>query len=173
MNRYYQKRGILTIAILLFIPLVALSQNSQLSMFDNLIDKTWKAVGKWGDGSKFVQEIEMKYSLDSTIVEVNSIGFVDEEQTKLGLRNRGIRQLNKELNKVKFWEFDVFGGLTEGIVLSEGKNILYQYEYGGSSVTDMWEYVDDSTYNFKVGDYKDGEWKQLYLSTQFKEVKKE
>jgi hypothetical protein len=39
-------------------------------------------------------------------------------------------------------------------------------------VTDMWEYIDDSTYNFKVGNYQNGIWKQVYLSTQFIEVKK-
>ncbi len=159
------------VILLFFVSIKVFSQDSKLSMFDNLVEKTWKAEGNWGDGSKFVQEIKFEYSLDSTLVITNAIGFVDKEQTKLGKRNHGIRQFDKESNSIKFWEFDVFGGLTEGVVFSKDKNIIYQYEYGGSNVTDMWEYVNDSTYNFKVGNYKDGVWKQLYLSTQFIEVK--
>lgn len=158
------------IFVLLFIPVMTFSQNSQLSIFNNLVSKTWKAEGNWGDGSKFKQEIQFTLSLDNTIIITNSIGFIDKEQTKLGLRNHGIRQFDKKSNSIKFWEFDIFGGLTEGVVFSEGKNIVYQYNYGGSFVTDMWEYVDESTYNFKVGDYKDGVWKQIYLNTQFKVV---
>lgn len=160
----------IALLLILLIPIMAFGQNSRLSIFDNLVAKTWKAEGNWGDGSKFKQEIKINYSLDSTIIIAHSIGFIDKEQTKLGLRNHGIRQFDKKSNSIKFWEFDVWGGLTEGIVISEGKNIIYQYNYGGSSVTDMWEYVNDSTYNFKVGDYKDGVWKQLYLSTQFKAI---
>lgn len=146
---------------------IAFGQKSKLSIFDNLVSKTWKAEGKWGDGTKFIQEIEVKYSLDKMVVITESIGFVDKAQTKLGKRNHGIRQFDKETNTIKFWEFDVFGGLTQGTVFAEGKNIVYQYKYGNSVVTDMWEYVDDTTYNFKVGNYENGEWKQVYLSTKF------
>ncbi len=106
--------------------------------------------------------------MNGTIILAESVGYIDKEQTKLGQRNHGIRQYDEKSNVIRFWEFDVFGGVTKGIVFSEGKNIVYQYEYGGVSITDMWEYVDDSTYNFKVGNYKDGVWIQIYLSTQFK-----
>ena len=157
-------------ALMFLISSTTYGQTSKLSIFDNLVAKTWKAEGNWGDGSKFEQEIKFEYSLDSTVVITNAIGFVDKEQTKIGLRNHGIRQFDKQSENVKFWEFDVFGGLTKGIVFSEGENIIYQYEYGGTMVTDMWEYVDDSTYNFKVGSYEDGAWKQLYLDIRFKEV---
>ena len=104
---------------------------------------------------------------------MESIGFVDKAQTKLGPRNHGVRQFDEETNTIKFWEFDVFGGLTKGTVFAEGKNILYQYKYGNSVVTDMWEYVDDATYNFKVGNYENGKWKQVYLSTKFVMQKEE
>ncbi|MEM6720550.1 MAG: hypothetical protein AAF611_14580 [Bacteroidota bacterium] len=150
---------------------LSFAQNSKLAIFDNLVSKTWKAEGKWGDGSKFVQEITFTYSLNKTIVLAESIGFVDKAQTKLGPRNHGVRQFDTKTNTIKFWEFDIFGGLTEGTVVAEGKNIIYQYKYGNAVVTDMWEYVDDSTYNFKVGNYENGEWKQVYLSTQFVEKK--
>ncbi len=161
------------ILFVLMLPVLTYCQTSDLSLFKNLVSKTWNAEGNWGDGSKFKQEIVMNYSLDSTLVVVKSIGYINKEQTKEGLRNHGIRQYDKKSNRIKFWEFDVFGGLTEGTVFSEGKNIVYQYKYGESVVTDMWEYVDDYTYNFKVGSYADGVWKQVYLSTQFKSNKKQ
>ena len=160
-----------TVSIILFLAsFLNYGQNSKLSAFNNLVSKTWKAEGNWGDGSKFMQETDFKYSLDSTIVIVNSIGFINKEQTKLGKRNHGIRQFDNKTNSILFWEFDIFGGLTKGTVSSKEKNIIYTYDYGGSTVTDMWEYIDDSTYNFRVGSYENGTWKQVYLSTQFKLV---
>ncbi len=160
------KHTILLIALL--VACLSFGQDAPLSMFDNLVNKTWKAEGSWGDGTKFVQEIEIKYALNKTAVIAESVGFIDKQQTKLGPRNHGIRQFDPKTKTVRFWEFDAFGGLTEGTVFAKGKNIIYQYQYGTSTVTDMWEYVDDNTYNFKVGDYQDGTWKQVYLSTQFK-----
>jgi hypothetical protein len=146
---------------------VTFAQGSKLSLFEQLVGKTWKAEGNWGNGMKFVQETTFKYDLQKTIVIAESIGFVDKAQTKLGPRNHGVRQFDAQSETIKFWEFDVFGRVTEGIVFAEGKNIIYQYQYGTTVVTDMWEYVDEKTYNFKVGSYVDGEWKQVFLSTQF------
>ncbi|PRX55201.1 VOC family protein [Flagellimonas meridianipacifica] len=142
-------------------------QENYLSFFDGLIGKTWKAEGNWGDGSKFSQEITFEYVLDGTLVIAKSKGFTDKEQTKFGNRNHGIRKYNPETKAIEFWEFDVFGGLTKGTVTTENRNIVYSYRYGESIVTDMWEYIDENTYNFKVGNYVDGYWKQVYLSTQF------
>ncbi len=155
----------------LFVSVLGFCQNSNLSIFDNLISKTWKADGNWTNGSKFKQEITFKYALDNTIIITNSTGYIDQEQTKLGLRNHGVRQFDEKSKHIKFWEFDVFGGLTTGTVFAKGKNIMYQYKYGNSMVTDMWEYINDTTYNFKVGIYKNDIWEQLFLSTQFKAVK--
>lgn len=161
------------ILLFILIPIIGFGQNNELSIFENLVGKTWVAEGSWGDGSKFKQELVFKYSLDSTIVITNAIGFIDKEQTKLGERNHGIRQYDKESDTIKFWEFDVFGGLTKGIVFVKDKNIYYQYDYGGTQVTDMWEFVNDSTYNFKVGSWEEGVWKQVYLNSQFNVVEEE
>ncbi len=154
--------------ILLFVVQITLAQESDLSVFKAFIGKTWKAEGNWGDGTKFKQEIDFKFDLDSTIVITKSKGFTNKEQTKYGSRNHGIRKYDTITKTIKFWEFDVFGGVTEGEVHVDGKNIVYQYKYGESVVTDMWEYVNNTTYNFKVGNYKDDEWKEVYLETQFK-----
>jgi len=155
------------ILIVFLIPVIGFSQNKQLAMFDNLIGKTWKADGNWNNGSEFKQEKTFEYSLNSTIVIVNTIGFIDQERTKLGKRNYGIRQYDKKSGTIKFWEFDVFGGLTTGIVFTKGRNLFYQYEYAGSQITNMWEFVNDTTYNFKVGIWKNETWEKLLLDTQF------
>ncbi len=156
-----------TVLFTLMISMGICAQNKPLDFFKTLTKKTWKAEGKWGDGSKFRQEIRFKYSLDSSLVIAESMGYIDKEQTQFGSRNHGIRKYDPTTKSVQFWEFDTFGGLTQGVVKTEGKNILYVYNYGESTVTDFWEYVDENTYNFKVGDYSEGQWKQVYLSTQF------
>nr|WP_299067550.1 VOC family protein [uncultured Allomuricauda sp.] len=155
--------------LLWILPLVAQvdAQQNKLAIFDNLIGRTWIAEGNWGDGSKFKQEIEFQYDLDSALVLTNAKGYTNKEQTAYGTRNHGIRKFDMETNSIKFWEFDVFGGLTEGTVKNKGKDIIYTYSYGESVVTDYWEYVDSNTYNFTVGAYEDGKWKQQYLTTQF------
>ncbi|MEM8567769.1 MAG: hypothetical protein AAGF85_15010 [Bacteroidota bacterium] len=153
-------------------PLILTAQTKDLSIFDNLVGKTWYAEGKWGDGSSFKQQVHFEYNLGDNIVIAKSDGFTNQEQTAYGNRNLGIRKLDAETGEINFWEFDVFGGLTEGEVKAAGKNILYQYQYGESFITDMWEYVNDSTYNFMVGDYKDGKWNQVYLKTTFNRISK-
>lgn len=160
-------KNIITIFLIAFTPIVAMAQKGNLSIFDNLINKTWKAEGNWGDGSKFHQQTTFEYDLEKAIITAKSKGYIDKKQTQIGDRNLGIRKFDTVSKTIKFWEFDAFGGVTEGKVFAEGKNIVYQYKYGESLVTDMWEYVNDNTYNFKVGAYEDGTWKQLYLSTQF------
>ena len=152
------------------IPLIGYAQQSELAFFNHLVGKTWAAEGSWGDGTKFKQETSFSYSLDSTIVIANSKGFTNVAQTTYGMRNHGIRQFDKTSKTLRFWEFDVFGGRTEGTVMASGKNIMYQYAYGEATITDMWEYVDENTYNFIVGSYQDGKWQQTYLKTQFKRI---
>ncbi len=160
------------IVLSLLFPMLNFGQNQDLALFDNLIDKTWSAEGRWeNNGPKFKQEIKFSYDLEGSIILVDSKGYINKEQTKFGNRNHGIRQYDQTSKTIKFWEFDVFGNVTKGKVYAEGKNIIYQYQYGDSVITDMWEYVDDSTYNFKVGSYHNGTWKQVYLNTVFKEQK--
>jgi len=162
---------ILVITFLLISHISIAQKNTLTNTFDHLVNKTWKADGKWGDGSKFKQEIHFKYSLNKSIVIAESIGFTDKKQTKLGLRNHGIRRYDSESKEIHFWEFDVFGGLTEGKIIATDDDLYYQYKYGNSIITDGWEKVNNTTYNFKVGEYVDGTWKQLYLETQFIQVK--
>lgn len=169
--RYFIMKCITT-TLALVLSLQVIAQQSDLSVYDHLLSKTWLAQGSWGNGSPFYQKIEFKYNLDESIVVANAEGYIDQEQTQIGPRNHGIRQLDQETGRIKFWEFDVFGGLTQGTVEIEGRTMRYHYDYGGTEVTDEWKYLNDSTYAFTVGTYTDGTWNQVYLSTHFKEVKK-
>ncbi|RMH60837.1 MAG: hypothetical protein D6677_13000 [Calditrichaeota bacterium] len=152
----------------LIIPLLAMSQENRLAVFKPLVGKTWRAEGKWSNGRPFIQEKTFEYGLDSTIVLVNTTGFVDREKGLLGKRNFGIRQYDKHTDTIKFWEFDVFGGLSTGTVQAEGKNLIYQYAYGDKTITNMWIRVNDTTWLFKVGIRQNGKWEKLYLETRFK-----
>lgn len=161
-------KSTLYIIVLIFLSNSTLAQTNALFGFDDLVNKTWLAEGNWGDGTLFKQEITFKYDLQKSIIITNSKGFIDKEQTKFDNRNHGIRQFNKTKNTIEFWEFDVFGGCTTGTVKFEGKNIHYTYQYNTSLLTEIWQYVDDKTYTFTIGSYKDGVWKQKYLETIFK-----
>ena len=152
---------------LLVCSFITKAQNNPLEKFRPLVGKTWEADGKWGDGSSFKQSITFRFDLENTLVIASSKGFVDTNQKTIGNRNHGIRQYDKTSNSMRFWEFDVFGGVTEGTVEFEDKDIVYTYKYGESIVTDYWQYVDENTYNFTVGSRENGEWKQKYLETKF------
>ena len=154
--------------LILFSPLLTIAQDNPLDIFKPLENNIWYAEGKWGDGSDFKQEISLAYSLDDKIVKVQSKGFTDKEQTVFGLRNHGIRYYDQESKQIKFWEFDVFGGLTEGSVKADGKNLIYSYDYGGTIVTEMWRFKDESTYDYIVGIFSDGQWQQKFLETEFR-----
>lgn len=153
--------------LILLLPQYAQSQLTSLDCLRDISDYQWHAEGTWGDGSPFEQTISFEYSLDSQVIHVRTLGFVDNEQTLIGHRNQGIRVYDATIGKVKFWEFDVFGGITEGTMTCEGKDIVYTYNYGGTVVTDMWSYINDSTYHFTVGSRKNVEWSQKYLETEF------
>ena len=143
-----------------------------MDIFKPLEKYTWKAEGNWGDGSKFKQEIELSFSLQGNLVEVESMGFTNSEQTEFGMRNHGVRQFDKESGAIRFWEFDVFGGVTKGTVKGEDRNLVYVYEYGGATVTEMWIYKDPKTYTYIVGMHENGKWSQKFLETEFKGFKK-
>ncbi|MGW9684449.1 hypothetical protein [Flagellimonas sp. 2504JD1-5] len=162
-------RSIKTMSIaFILIASLGMAQETPIQKFKEFTKKVWKAQGKWGNQSKFMQTIEFNFALDSAIVIANSTGYTDLQQLEVGQRNHGIRWFDKEQNKILFSEFDVFGGATHGEVEFEGNNVMYRYKYGGTDVTDMWEFVNDSTYNFKVGIYEKGTWKAIFLNTRFK-----
>lgn len=115
--------------LILLLPMLLNAQENPLEIFKPLENFIWKAKGKWSDGSTFKQEVSLKFLLDNKIVKVESKGYTNKEQTEFGLRNYGIRQYDVKSKTIRFWEFDIFGTLTEGTVESEGKNLIYKYDY--------------------------------------------
>ena len=170
MKQYKQILNTLLLSLLtsLCFGFTSIAQNDNpLSFFEPLMGRSWTAEGNWGDGSKFRQTVRFEYSLNGTLVLARADGFINDDHTLYGPRNHGIRMVDPATGSVVFSEYDVFGGVTKGDVIQEGKNIRYVYKYGGTIITDLWEYVDDNTYKFTVGDFDNGTWKQVYLTTQF------
>lgn len=157
----------LSLAFLLLL-LCAYSQNDPLSIYEHQIGKTWVIEAKWGDGSLFKQEITMEYGLNGTIVVAKTKGFTNQERTDFGERNHGIRKFNVETGKIEFWEFDTFGGVTQGEVLAKGKDVWYVYEYMGTTLADIWQYRDERTYEYRVVNYKDETVGETYLTGTYR-----
>ncbi|MCT4663652.1 MAG: hypothetical protein N4A45_00295 [Flavobacteriales bacterium] len=165
------KKTLLT--LLLFISSASVfAQNEQLSIFSNLVNRTWKAEGKWENGKPFIQESSFEYGANGKVIVVKTKGIIDEKTAKVGDRNHGIRQFEKENGIIRFWEFDYQGNLTKGSVFGLGRNLMYQYQYQNFRVTDLWEYIDENTYKLTVGFYENNNWKQIFLQTTFKAVEK-
>ena len=165
-------RLIITLVLLGLSTKVAPAQekSSSLQVFEPLMGYTWRAEGTWGDGSQFVQEQVYEWGLNQKLVKVRNYGNKLQEGLAYRLRNEGLRAWDASHGELRFWEFDIFGGLTEGTVLVEGKNIYYQYLYWTGedqmTITDAWIYAGERTYTFKVGVYAEGLWEQVFLETQ-------
>lgn len=163
-------RATTSLLILLFSINSVSAQNNPLEIFNHLVGKTWKAEGNWENGGIFKQESDFKYELDRQLIIVRTRGFIDEKQSAYGQRNFGIRSYDQATNQVSFIEYDIFGGETKGSVRKEGDRIIYEYEYLGYNFEDVWEYVNDSLYNFTVHSYTKNKRKEIHLKTQFKRI---
>ena len=145
---------------------ITLAQSQELKVinaFDPLIDHVWVIEGEWGTGLKFKQEISFKKEASGTIITANTNGYLNEEQSKWGPRNYGIRQIDAKTGKMMFYEYDAFGGMTKGEVLTIGKDFYYIYEYEGLTLADKWEFVDNSNYTYIIGTYSEGQIGDIYL----------
>lgn len=142
------------------------AQEDPLAAFDQLLDKTWLLEGSWGNAMAFKQETTFRKNLEGQLIIAESKGYIDQEQTQWGDRNHGIRRYDAEEKKLKFYEYDVFGGLTEGEIKVEGKDFLYIYRYEGQMICDKWEYVSDTEYRYLVGTYKNGQLDMILLDGQ-------
>ena len=164
-------RPLIILLLLSVSAIVKAQEENPLSIFDALIGKTWAIEAKWGNGSFFKQEVSFRYGLEGNAVFAETKGFVDTEGEEFGDRNFGVRKFDKESDKILFWEFDTFGGVTTGEVQLKGKNTWYVYEYGGTTLADIWEYVDEETYIYKVAQYTDGKMGDVYLEGVYKLMK--
>ncbi len=106
---------------------------SELDIFTPLLHKTWVVDTTWASGQQFKQETSLEFILDEQLLISRSKGFINQDQTEYGSRNFGIRYLDTLTQTIRIYEFDVFGGLTEGIAYGIGKDIYFQYTYKESA----------------------------------------
>ncbi|HAI75591.1 MAG TPA: hypothetical protein DCM08_05030, partial [Microscillaceae bacterium] len=104
---------------------------------------------------------------------VSTYDYTNSQAVEQAKRNYGIRAWDKEVQKMKFWEFDVFGGITTGEIKVEGNQIYYIYAYQSKSgatlfLADIWSYADANTYTFQVCEYAEGKLGKEYLSTVYR-----
>ena len=146
-----------------------IAQDNPLEKLSNLVGGKWVIDTQWENGGKFRQEYIYEWGLNEKIIKVKTFGTVNMETGEFGLRNEGIRTYDKRENKIKFWEFDVFGGMITGEVRIEENDIHFNYLYpvGGEikEMVDLWEYVDVNKYRYKVRMKAGDKFKEL-LSTE-------
>lgn len=151
------------------------SREEGMNAIAQLIGGKWVAEGKWQqDGKKFKQEVIFEWGLDHNIIKVKTYGITDPETGEFGLRNEGIRAWDDKDNAMKFWEFDIFGGITSGTCIVDEQQVHYQYEYkiddSYALFRDTWTKIDDDTYRYRVGIVEHGKWQSILLDTTFKRV---
>lgn len=154
------------LSLILFFSL-SLSQN-KLDVFDNLVGGTWSIEEKFSNGEIFKQEVRFSWALDSTIILTQTKGTINRVTKEFGERNYGVRAWDEKQKRMRFWEFDVFGGITEGDIKIEGKSIIYTYHYGNSTLRESWIFKSKNSYAYKIVSLKDGNVDQVYLEGEFK-----
>ena len=136
--------------------------------FSPLVGKSWRAEGEWSNGTVFQQEVYFSWDLEQRAVIAQSQGFIDDEQQQWGQRNHGVRYFDKEMETLRFSEYDVFGNVTSGVIGIEENAIHYIYTYEGLELVDTWEKKDEDTYTFIIGTRTDdGSWENIFLETEF------
>ena len=138
-----------------------------------LVGGVWTYEGKWSSGESFKQEIKFYWGLDQHIIKLQTYGVINQDTKAYGLRNEGIRAWDASLGKMKFIEFDVFGGVTEGYCVFEADQFHYEYQYEveGQMHTfrDTWRKIDNDSYEFSVKMKIEEGWK-TYTTNVYKRI---
>lgn len=139
------------------------SKEAAFETLDNLVGGKWLYEGQWGNGQKFKQEQIFEWGLNRQVMKVKIYGIVNQESGEYGLRNEGIRAWDAKAQTLKFYEFDVFGGVTVGECVFEEDRFHYEYLYEIEGkqqlMRDTWKLVDKDTYLFSVSMKSGDEWK--------------
>jgi hypothetical protein len=150
-----------------------LTKEEAYSIYSSLVGGKWVTKGKWQSGAEYHQEIVVEMELTKNIFTVKTCDYIDSKQFENAQRNFGVRAWDEKEHKMKFWEFDVFGGITEGEIRFDGRNIYHIYQYTnkkGNTITlaDAWIYVDNDTYIFKVCEFNNGMPGKEYMTSTYK-----
>lgn len=150
----------------------AQKQSTKLVAFENFMKGRWEMKGSWPNGQKFRQVQQFEWGLNRHIIKVKTWGTVNQKTGNFGLRNEGIRTWDTHKKQIVFWEFDIFGGITQGTCTIEGKNMYYDYSYQGKTFRDSWVYIEPNKYAYKVGIYTKGQWQKVFLASTYQRIKK-
>jgi hypothetical protein len=166
-----------TILITLLVSAMAFSQTAQdppmtkeetYKIYANLLGGKWETKGTWEIGAAYHQEKIVEMELTKKIFTVKTYDYIDSKKFDNSQRNYGIRAWDSKEQKMKFWEFDVFGGITTGEVLIDNNDIYHIYEYHDKTLVDAWIYVDKDTYTLKICEYNDGKFGKEYMTSTYK-----
>ena len=101
---------------------------------------------------------------------MKTYGTINQETGEYGLRNEGIRAWDAETGKIRFWEFDIYGGITTGDCNLENGTIHFEYSYkiNGEEkrLRDSWTPIDKDTYKYEIVMQENGEWSKVLLSSE-------
>ncbi len=143
------------------------AQTNSIEAFKNLVGSSWVSEGMQLGGFEGKTVHEIQWGLTGKIVKVKTY-TTDPETKKFGLRNEGIRAFNSQKNQLEFYEFDKLGGITNGVIVIDGKNIHFEYNYEDLNLRDSWIYQSKDEYQFIVGIWDDGIWEKKFHETAFK-----
>jgi hypothetical protein len=146
--------------------------NAHLAFFENFMGGKWEMKGEWSPGKTFRQVQVYSWGLNKTLVKVKTFGTTNPKTGAFGLRNEGIRAWDKDKKQLVFWEFDIFGGITQGTCTIKGNTLHYDYPYQGQNFRDSWQKIDKDTYAYKVGTVKNGQWLKVFISSTYKRLPK-
>ena len=157
----------------LALPFSILAQgNIMLMPFEPLMNATWKAEGKWKDGTPFKQEVSYSWAEDHESVNMVTNSYLDTTFTDFGKFSDGVHKWDTISNSISFHVKDIHGNVIDGKVRTKVKTIMYEYVYENelgvkTYITDALIWVKPDKYMFKVGTMKDDVWEEVYLETYF------
>jgi len=143
-------------------------------VFESLVGGTWTVSGTWSSGVPLHQRKQFEWGPRRAFIQsktmTSSNGTDQWEQ-----HSTGIRQWQRTEKNVLFWEFDRFGGVTEGRVGFVGEHTFY-YEYSylvrGQTLhmRDTWTRIDNDRYTYTIGQYEGEALQQTFLEAEFRRM---
>lgn len=130
-------------------------EESPLNRLAFLVENDWRETGTWlKSGREFDQKLSGEWSLNNKIIKLHTEGIVNMETGERGLRNEGIFAYDSFNQKLKYYAFDVYGGLAESeVIFEEDKiHIKYQVPLQGklTDFKDTWTRTDENTFSLEI-----------------------
>lgn len=135
-----------------------------MAQLDHLTQGTWEVDTTFASGERFHQRKVFATALNGHAYTTQTKGTVNMETGEFGLRNEGMIVYRAEDQALVFVEADIFGGMTEGTVTVDGKNLYFDYPYQGGKFRDAWIWVTEDLYRYEIRAWSEGEYSQVYLS---------